>query len=280
MRISRNPSWLSDYQLPYQKYDDIPDSFFAAINKKLDAVQSRQPLVSIVIAAWNEEVNILNCMTSLAGMHTQIPFEIIVVNNNSTDRTQQTLDRLHIRSFFEPVQGAGPARQLGQENALGKYILTADADCFYPPCWVDEMMRVLQQPEVVLVYGRYSFISEKGFPRWKLTVWEVMKDVISEVRHIKRPYFNAYGLSMGYVKEYGLKIGFIKINRRGEDGQLCLDMMPYGKIRQVRSGKARAWTGIRTLQKDGTFFTALSVRLRKELKRFFNNFHSRLPSKA
>jgi len=210
-------------------------------------------------------------------MKSSIPFEIIVVNNNSTDLTQQTLDQLHIKSLFEVVQGCGPARQLGQEHAQGKYILMADADCLYPDCWIDEMISILEKPDVVCVYGRYSFISEPGYPRWKLAIFEFMKDIIAEFRHVNRPYLNAYGMSMGYIKEFGLKAGFIKINRRGEDGQLCLDLMKYGKIKQVKAKKARTWTGIRTLRLDGSISGALVIRLFKELRRFFYNLHSRLP---
>ncbi len=257
---------------------EFPDEKFIEINRDLDKVQSTEPLVSIVIAAWNEEVNLISCIASLFKIKTTIPFEIVIVNNNSTDRTQEAIDRLHVRSFFESKQGAGPARQLGQEKALGKYILTADADCIYPSCWVDEMMEVLQKPGVVCVYGRYSFISGQGYSRWKLSVLEFMKDVIAEYRHINRPYFNTYGLSMGYVKEFGLKVGFIKINRRGEDGQLCLDMMKYGKIKQVRSNKARVWTGPRTLQQSGSFSEALGARILIEMKRFIYNMRSNPPS--
>lgn len=277
MRILNNPGWLNQFQYPYEKFEDIPSVVFDKINADLDQVQSQQPLVSVVITAWNEEVNILRCVASLARMKTKYPFEIIVVNNNSTDRTQATIDKLKVKSYIEKIQGAGPARQLGQEKAAGKFILTADADCFYPACWIDDMMQVLQKPNVVCVYGRYSFISETGFPRWQLTLMESMKDIIAEIRHIKRPYFNAFGISMGYIKEYGLKIGFIKINRRGEDGQLCLDLMAYGKVKQVRSNAARAWTGTRTLQRDGNFFQVMNTRIWNETSRFLNYFSSRLP---
>jgi hypothetical protein len=53
--------------------------------------------------------------------------------------------------------------------------------------------------------------------------------------------------------------------------------MQFGKIKQVKSNRARTWTGTRTLQLDGSFSGALSIRLFKELKRFFYNLHSRLP---
>ncbi|WP_077132215.1 glycosyltransferase family 2 protein [Spirosoma montaniterrae] len=274
MHLFTNPAWLTPFRFDYARYEDIPDSVFDAVNRDLDRVQSSTPAVSVMIAAYNEEVNILRCLASLSKQKTTVPFEIIVINNNSADKTQQTLDRLHVKSLFEKKQGCGPARQFGQENAAGTYILLADADCFYPDCWVDKMMKVLAKPGVVCVYGRYSFISEPGFPRWKLALLEVMKDAVAEFRQIKRPYLNAYGISMGYVKEYGLKVGFIITNFWGDDGRLCLDLMPYGKVRQVRSNKARAWTGPRTLQRSGTFGQALVERVWKELSWQFSLYFS------
>jgi glycosyltransferase involved in cell wall biosynthesis len=277
MNVLKNPEWFSAYDYPYTKFEEIPQSIFENINKDLDKIIGDEPLVSILIAAWNEETNILKCVASLSKTVCNFPIEIIVINNNSKDKTQDTIDQLHVKSLFEQAQGCGPARQLGQLNARGKYVLLADADCFYPPCWVEEMIKVLQQPDVVCVYGRYSFISEPGFPRWKLYALEKMKDIIAEFRQLKRPYFNAYGLSMGYIREYGVEIGFIGSNFWGDDGQMCLRLMEYGKVRQVRSNKARAWTGTRTLQRDGNFSQALITRLNKEFKRFFRNFNSKLP---
>ncbi|MCE7070273.1 MULTISPECIES: glycosyltransferase family 2 protein [Dyadobacter] len=281
MNLSENPEWLTDYSKSYKKFEEIPQHVFDSINKDLKKIISDEPVVTVLIAAWNEEINILNCISSLSKTVCDYPLEIIVVNNNSKDRTQDTIDKLAVKGLFEQKQGCGPARQHGQLNAKGKYVLLADADCFYPSCWVQEMIRVLSKPDVVCVYGRYSFISEQGFPRWKLGLLETGKDIISEVRQINRPYYNAYGISMGYIRELGLKVGFINDNFWGDDGQLCLGLMKYGKIRQVRSNKARAWTGIRTLQRDGDTFTKVFMaRINKERKRFLANFNSRLPEEG
>lgn len=269
MSIFSVPDWIGQYNFPFNNFEEIPDQVFDSINSDLDKLVSNAPEVSILISAWNEEVNILRCIAALAKTKTSLPVEIIVINNNSTDRTQDTLNKLHIKSLFQPIQGWGPARQLGQENAGGKYILLADADCFYPPTWVDAMVNGLKQPGVVCVYGRYSFIPEPGFPRWKLYMLEKMKDVIAEVRQIKRPYLNSYGINMGYIREYGLKVGFVMKMIRGDEGRLAFDLMTYGKIRQVRSNKARTWTGPRTLAKDGSFGKALTNRVKREFNRFF-----------
>lgn len=277
MNILSNPTWINSFIYKYERFEDIPASLFNEINKDLDKQQRINPVASIIISAWNEEINILTCIASLAKLKTNIPFEIIIVNNNSTDNTQKTIDNLHVRSLFQPIQGWGPARQLGQENALGEYILLADADCIYPQYWLDNMVSALTKEDVVCAYGRYSFIGNSEFPRWKLFLLERMKDMIAEVRQFKRPYLNAYGINMGYKKKYGLKAGYAMYKIRGDEGRLCFDMMQYGKIKQVKSNKACCWTGPRTLQQDGSFGKALSNRINKELKRLFSMFISHPP---
>jgi len=276
MNIFKPPEWIKKFEYQYESYDHIPQEVFDEINRGLDKIQSPSPLVSIVITAWNEEVDILRTVGSLSQLKTLIPLEIIVVNNNSTDKTQDTLDKLHIKSFFQPIQGWGPGRQMGQENALGKYILLGDSDCIYPDCWVDNLVKGLQKPGVVSVYGRYSFINEKGFARWQLSILETFKDLIAEVRHVKRPFLNSYGMSMGYVKEFGLKEGFYMNKTHGEDGRMCYDLMKYGKVKQIRSNKSRVWTGVRTLKKSGSFGNVLSTRLVKEIKRFSIYFNTHM----
>jgi glycosyltransferase involved in cell wall biosynthesis len=276
MNIFRNPRWIKEFAYPYGSFDQIPAHVFDEINERLDKTQSQNPLVSIVISAWNEEVDILKTVGSLSETKTDIPFEIIVVNNNSTDKTQETLNRLHVKNCFQPIQGWGPGRQMGMENASGKYILMADSDCIYPDCWVSKMAKGLQTEGVVSVYGRYSFISEKGFARWKLYILEVFKDLMVEIRHIKRPFLNSYGMSMGFIREYGMKEGFYMNKTHGEDGRMCYDLMKYGKVKQIRSNRNRVWTGVRTLRKSGSFSRALRIRIVKELKRFSIYFNTKM----
>ncbi|WP_080056173.1 glycosyltransferase family 2 protein [Spirosoma aerolatum] len=277
MDLLNAPDWINQFNFPYKSFEEIPQSVFDSINKDLDLIQKPDPLVSIVVPAWNEEVNILRSIASLAKQKTNLPLEILVVNNNSTDNTQKTLDSLHIRSAFQPIQGWGPARQMGLEQARGKYLLTADSDGLYPPDWANELMKVLQQPGVVCVYGRYSFIPSPGFPRWKLTMLETMKDTVAELRHLKRPHLNAYGISLGYVREYALKVGYVMHKIRGEDGRMCFDLMNYGTVKQVKSRKARVWTGTRTLEKDGSFSRTVWLKIGIELRRFRSMFVSQAP---
>lgn len=282
MNIFKTPQWVSKFQYNYQSFEEIPQEIFDKINSNIDSIDTSNPVVSIVIPAFNEELNLLGCVGSLSENKGDVPFEIIVVNNNSTDSTQKLLDKLDIKSFSEKKIGPGAARQLGQENARGHFILTADADCIYPEYWVDIMYKALKKEGTSCVYGKYSFIGTEETPRWQLFIYEKIKDILSEIRHLKRPHLNSLGMSMGYPRELGLKIGFDTRNIvnndgsisfvRGEDGRMCFDLSKFGSVRQVRSANARLWTIQRTLNKEGSLWDSLQIRIRKELGKFLIYF--------
>lgn len=277
MYIFKHPKWLDKFLYPYKKQVEIPASLFEAINKRLAQVTSPNPEVTVVIPAYNEEVNVIACIDSLSHMKTKVAFDIVVVDNNSKDFTWDSIRKLDVHSYMEKRQGAGPARQHGQEKAKGKYILTADADCLYPPTWMTIMHKNLSNSGVSCIYGRYSFIENENAPRYKLFIYETLRNVIAEVRHLKRPYLNSYMINMGYVKEYGLKIGFDLRGVRGEDGRMCFDLMKYGRVVQVRSVGARPWTGQRTLSQDGSLNQSLWKRVTKELGKIMEYFHPHPP---
>lgn len=272
MYFIKNPSWIDKRLLKVAKVEDLPESIFYEINKNLGLIQSNDPLVSVVIPAYNEETNIVRTIHSLSKNKTSFGVEIIVVNNNSTDRTQEVLNRINIKSYLQTKQGCGPTRQLGQQMAKGKYILMADGDCIYPPLWIEKMTKALQKENTPCIYGRYSFLGTPDKPRWKLYLYECLKDVFSEVRHIKRPCVNALGMSMGYVKDLGLKTGFVDRQIRGEDGRMCFQLMQYGKIRQVRDRAVRVWTFPRTLDKEPGLFYSAVARVVLELTRITHYF--------
>lgn len=268
MYFFKNPEWIDKDLFHVKRLEDVPEETFQRVRERLQAKMSSDPTITIVIAAWNEEVNIIRCLDTLSRNETDIPFDIVVVNNNSKDRTQQVIDRLGVTSYFQEIQGCGPARELGQRKAKGKYILIADADCYYPKKWIQLMGHALLKVGVVSVYGRYSFLGNSNIARWKFSLYDVVRDFMVEIRHVKRPYLSAYGISMGYVKEYGIKEGYLRRNIRGDDGRLVFDLMKYGKVDLVRNRESRVWTSNRTLERDGSLAAALKKRIFREFARF------------
>lgn len=115
------------------------------------------PAISIVVPAYNEEASIARLLESLAQQTTRKPFEVIVVNNASTDRTREIAEkfsqRLNLRVIDEPQKGRGAARATGFDQARGNIIFSTDADSIVPPNWLEAFAEFFEDPAVVAVTG-------------------------------------------------------------------------------------------------------------------------------
>src|SRR5476649_1682641 len=159
MSVFSLPKWIAPHLFTGKKFSDLSADELADLQNRIGKFRHEQPDISVVIPAWNEENNIFRTLSSLSANKTKYKVEIVVINNNSKDRTQQVLDQLGVRSYLQPEQGTPHARQMGLEKARGKYHLCADSDTFYPPNWIDLMVKpMVNNTEIVGVYGRYSFI--------------------------------------------------------------------------------------------------------------------------
>ncbi len=93
--------------------------------------------ISVVIPAYNEERYLGRCLQALcAQSYPASRFEIIVVDNGSTDATAQIARRFGAQVVEEPVKGIARARQRGFEAARGEVIASTDADTVVPPFWL------------------------------------------------------------------------------------------------------------------------------------------------
>lgn len=108
-------------------------------------MENRKINFSIVIAAKNEESNIiplLNCISSLN--YTQDKLEVIIVDDMSTDKTLSVLNNYKTNSFCLKVlsssdklyNGKKGALDIGVKEASGNYIIITDADCRPKPDWL------------------------------------------------------------------------------------------------------------------------------------------------
>ena len=91
------------------------------------------PVISVIIPARNAARWVSDCIESVRDQVAETPtYEIIVVENNSTDNTPQVLRRFadlpNIRLISADCRGAGGARNAGMALAEGRYIMFVDAD--------------------------------------------------------------------------------------------------------------------------------------------------------
>lgn len=241
-------NWYDKYLSIYGKTpDEIPDNVWEEIKGKLAEMQSDSPLVSVVVIAYNEERRLAACLWSLSELKTKYPIEILGVNNNSKDRTEEVYKRLGLPYYNETKQSPGFARQCGLEHAKGKYHFCIDADTFYPHRYVDLMMTKLTRPNVSCVSSFWSFFPDENHSRFGLFLFELIRDMFLFVQHFKRPELCVRGMVFAFNVDYAKKVTIRTDIRRGEDGSLALSLKPYGKIAFLYNRKVRPVTGYGTL---------------------------------
>ena len=241
-------NWYDKYLSIYGKSpDEISESVLDEINYNLSQKQHQEPLISIVVIAYNEERRLVACLWSLSELQTDYPIEILGVNNNSTDRTEEVYQRLGLPYFNEQKQSPGFARQCGLEHAKGKYHFCIDADTFYPQKYVDLMMTKLSKPNVSCVSSFWSFFPDDNHSSLGLFLFEMIRDVFLFVQHFKRPELCVRGMVFAFNTEYARQVKIRTDIRRGEDGSLALSLKPFGKIAFLYNRKARPVTGYGTI---------------------------------
>jgi len=135
------------------------------------------PEVSVVVAARNEEGSIGACLSALrAQTYPAERFEVIVVDDRSTDGTADTVRRCsrddpRIRLISPspetgPLRGKKRALQSGIESSRGEIIMVTDADCRPVRTWIETIIRYFE-PRVGLVAGHVRQRGSRWWHRWR-----------------------------------------------------------------------------------------------------------------
>ncbi len=113
----------------------------------------RPPRISVVICAYNAERTMDACLASLRTLRYP-NYEVIVVNDGSTDRTLEITQRYpEVRIFSQENKGLSVARNVGIENATGEIVAFTDSDCVVDPDWLTYLAYKFTQNGFVAVGG-------------------------------------------------------------------------------------------------------------------------------
>jgi len=247
-------SWYDKYLSIYDKpFDQVPEHIIKKTKERLSAMQSENPIASLVVIAYNEEQHLQACLWAISEMQCKLPIEIIGVNNDSKDRTEEIFIASGIPFYTEYQHSCGYARRCGLQHSKGKFYFDIDADTIYPSHYIDLMMEQLQKPGVSCVSSLWSYFPDKNHSRLGLIIFELCRDIFLYIQHFKRPELSVRGLVFAYNAEYGRKEKYRVDIIRGEDGSMALSLKKYGKIAFLRNRKARAITGYGTLSNDSLF---------------------------
>lgn len=127
--------------------------------------------LSLIIPVYNEENHLGDCLESVASQ-TVMPDEVIVINNNSTDRTVEIAERFSfVKIIHEKKQGLIPARDKGFDTAAGEILGRIDADSILSPEWTRTVREAFEDEAVDAVTGPAKVFVDSHFPSWQSTFW-------------------------------------------------------------------------------------------------------------
>jgi len=103
---------------------------------------------SLVIPVYNRPEEIRELLESLASSDYAHPFEVVIVEDGSSLRSEDVVanysGRLDISYFFKENSGPGDSRNFGMQKARGDYFLIFDSDCLIPPGYLSAVKKALE----------------------------------------------------------------------------------------------------------------------------------------
>ena len=129
--------------------------------------------VSVVLCTYNRCECLAKALESLSTQQVNgIRYEIVVVNNNSTDSTQQIIDSFvlrdsHFRCQFEEKQGLSYARNCGIDAARAPVIAFTDDDIVFPRDWIQSVYdAAIRYPAADFIGGQVVPVLDTPLPSW------------------------------------------------------------------------------------------------------------------
>ncbi len=172
--------------------------------------------VSIIIPAYNEE-EFLQALLESINQHVEVPVEVIVVDNGSTDNTLTIAEKFNCitvnmgkKSFPSVVRNAGVL------ESTGDYLVFLDADIVITKQWADELKLLIERPETLtekFITGASYHISQE--PSWIEKYW------FEPLSKKKKTYING-GNIVTTLSVFNIINGFDETLETGEDVDFCV----------------------------------------------------------
>jgi glycosyltransferase involved in cell wall biosynthesis len=201
-------------------------------------------LISVVIAAYNEEKDLPKCLTAITTQDfPKDDYEIIVVDNNSTDKTAEIAKSFGAKVVTEIKQGNTFAVKKGMDSASGEIIANTDADTVVFPDWLSTIKKIFEDKSVVGATGSGYVKTGNQFSDF---IYRKIYDAFIGFNFlIGKPHFTGFNM-VARRKTYEEIGGINEKFTMSPDVDLGLRLGEKGKI--VFSTKLKAITSLRRWQ--------------------------------
>ncbi|MGK7898920.1 MAG: glycosyltransferase [Xenococcus sp. (in: cyanobacteria)] len=218
------PNWI------YQNIDHIVQQQTILKNQQLPQSQPHEltPKVSVIIPTYNSALYLGEAIDSVLNQ-TYTNYEIIVIDDGSTDHTVELLepyqDKVHY--FYQENQGVSAARNQGIALAKGELIAFLDADDIFMPHKLEKQVAVFEeQSDLGIVNSGYRLIRENGEFITDIKRWETIPKLTIETWILHQPVLPS---AMMFRKEWLEKVnGFDTRWFSSEDVDLVFRLISRG----------------------------------------------------
>lgn len=191
------------------------------------------PSVSVVIPAYNEEAYLPLCLESIRKQDYAGEYEVIVVDNASTDDTAKVALRWGAKVVYKDKRRPACARQRGAEAATGEIIAFIDADTQAPTCWLSVIVsRFVRELETVVISGPYAYFDAGRFAKIASYIGNFINIIIDQLfRKVFHKGGALWGSNFAVRRSALLDVGGFdtSIKFYGEEYQLSLSLKKAGK---------------------------------------------------
>ncbi|MHB8245733.1 MAG: glycosyltransferase family 2 protein [Acidimicrobiales bacterium] len=199
---------------------------------------------SVVIPAFNESGHLAETLSSLDRQDFSGPYEVIVVDNNSTDDTARIAQAYGARVISEPRPGVCFARQAGTEASQGEIVVSTDADTTFPTSWLSTIDNAFsERATCVAVAGPCKFT---GAPWWGTIYPIVLFNVISFLALVTGRVFYVTATNIAFKR--AVWEGYdTRLTQGGDELDLLRRLRRRGKVTFLRGNATM--TSARRLRK-------------------------------
>jgi len=179
--------------------------------------------ISFIIPTYNEELFLPKVLSSIKQLVSNIVYEIIVVDNGSTDATTRIAQECGAKVIVDSSKTIAGLRNLGARYAVGKVLVFLDGDVIITHEWVENIFKVVTSIEhnnQIITGSRYGIVTNPGW---------IEKHWFLPMTHEKARYINGGHLIVDrdVFNEIG---GFTDSLITGEDWEFCMRAKQKGMV--------------------------------------------------